>query len=121
MRLTWIRALIVFLGAIVGYVAGAMSVGGVVAPGAGAMIGVGVFGLAVVAEWWLSLYSPGGIAGGFVGLILGLLAARLLEAPLTALPVPRHRQASTPHPKALPQQISHAYVSFHGLLPGFLF
>ena len=87
MRLTWIRALIVFLGAIVGYVAGAMSVGGVVAPGAGAVIGVGVFGLAVVAEWWLSLYSPGGIAGGFVGLILGLLAARLLEAPLTALPV----------------------------------
>ncbi|MFQ5914482.1 MAG: PIN/TRAM domain-containing protein [Nitrospinota bacterium] len=84
----------VLLGAIAGYVIGATFVGGAVAAGTGAVIGVGVFGLVVAAEWGLSRYSARSIAGGFVGVLIGLLAAKLLEAPVGSLPIDSPRLLS---------------------------
>ena len=87
MRLTWLRALWVLLGAVAGYALGAVSSGSVFAAGIGAVTGVAISGLVVVADWWLSGYSPRSVGGGFLGILFGLLSARLLEAPVLALPI----------------------------------
>lgn len=87
MRLTWTRALLLLLGAVAGYIGGVASSGSALAAGAGAAAGVAVALLIVMIEWWMSAYSPGSVAGGFLGLLIGLVAAKLLEAPVLALPV----------------------------------
>ncbi len=87
MGLNLVRILLFPLGALGGYAVGWALPEGVFTAKLGAVVGGSVAISVVIVERWISAYPPAGVAGGILGFLSGLIAAKLLEAPLLALPV----------------------------------